>query len=111
MQKTWAATASAIKALQLRYNFRMKTATFPPLRITPQLRQATEQVLQEGETLSRLAESAIEAEVHRRQARADFIARGLASRNRARQTGKYVSASNVLDRLSGMLEQARHTRG
>ena len=30
----------------------MKTATFPAVRVKPELRQAAEEILQEGETLS-----------------------------------------------------------
>lgn len=85
----------------------MKTATFPPLRVDPSLRQATESVLEEGETLSRFAEQAIRLQVERRQAEAAFVARGLASRDKAIATGVYVSADSVLDRLAGARDRAK----
>ena len=85
----------------------MKTATFPPLRVDPLLRQATESVLEEGETLSRFAEQAIRLQVERRQAEAAFVARGLASRDKSIATGVYVSADSVLDKLAAARERAK----
>lgn len=87
----------------------MKTATFPPLRVDPSLHQATESVLEEGETLSRFAEQAIQLQVERRQAEAAFVVRGLASRDKAIATGVYVSADSVLDKLADARERARRT--
>jgi predicted transcriptional regulator len=84
----------------------MKTATFPPLRTTPELRQAAEQILEEGETLSSFVEQAIRESIERRQHRQEFIARGLLSRDNARQSGKYVSADSVIGRLEQMLTSA-----
>lgn len=85
----------------------MKTATFPPIRVTPELREATESVLSEDETLSKFAEQAIRALVERRQAQNDFIQRGLTSRDKARQAGHYISAEQVMDDLNKMYEQAK----
>ena len=85
----------------------MKTATFPSLRTTPELRQAAEQTLQEGETLSSFVEQAIRESIARRQHQRDFIARGLRSRDDARQSGKYVSADAVIGRLEQMLASAK----
>lgn len=85
----------------------MKTATFPSLRTTPELRQAAEQILQEGETLSNFVEQAIRESIVRRQSQQAFIARGLRSRDEARQTGKYVSADAVIGRLEKMLAAAK----
>lgn len=85
----------------------MKTATFPPLRTTPELRQAAEQILEEGETLSGFVEQAIRESIERRQNRQEFISRGLLSRESARQSGKYVSAESVIGRLEQMLAQAK----
>lgn len=38
---------------------------------------------------------------------ADFLTRGLASRDRARQPGRYTGADDVLGRLDPMLAKAR----
>jgi predicted transcriptional regulator len=85
----------------------MKTATFPSLRVEPELREAAEAVLQEGETLSGLIETAVRETVERRRTRAEFIARGLASRDEARRTGVYFSAESVHAELRTMLAKAR----
>jgi len=85
----------------------MKTATFPSLRVTPELRQAAEQILQEGETLSSFVEQSIRESIGRRQVQQAFIARGLRSRDDARQTGKYASADAVIGRLEQMLATAK----
>ncbi len=85
----------------------MKTATFPSLRVEPELREAAEAVLQEGETLSALIETAVRETVERRRARAEFIARGLASRDEAQRTGVYFPAQSVHDELRTMLATAR----
>ena len=88
----------------------MKTATFPPLRTTPELRQAAEQILGEGETLSSFVEQAIRETVARRQHQQEFIARGLRSRDEARQSGKYVSSDTVINKLEQMLTNAKAGR-
>ena len=85
----------------------MKSATFPSLRTTPELRQAAEQILGEGETLSSFVEQAIRESVARRQHQQEFIARGLRSRDDARQNGKYVSADTVIEKLEQMLTNAK----
>jgi hypothetical protein len=85
----------------------MKTASFPSLRVTPKLRQAAEKILQEGETLSSFVELAIRESIGRRQLQQEFIARGLRSRDDARQTGKYTSADAVIGRLEQMLATAK----
>ena len=73
----------------------MKSATFPSLRTTPELRQAVEQILGEGETLSGFVEQAIRESIARHQHQQEFNARCLHSRNDVRQSGKYVSADTV----------------
>lgn len=85
----------------------MKTATFPSLRVAPEFRQAAEQVLQEGESLSSFIEESIRENITRRQLQGEFINRGLASRELARESGNYVSADAVLGRLEKMLASAK----
>ncbi|MDP2880971.1 MAG: YlcI/YnfO family protein [Azonexus sp.] len=88
----------------------MKTATFPSLRVTPELRQAAEQILQEGETLSSFVEQSIRESIERRQHQQEFIARGLRSRDDARLTGKYATADTVIERLEQMLATAKTSK-
>jgi len=85
----------------------MKTATFSSLRVTPELRQAAEQIQQKGETLSCFNEQSIRESIGRRQHQQEFIVRGLRSRDEARQSGKYASADSVIGRLEQMLATAK----
>lgn len=85
----------------------MKTATIPSLRVDPALRQAAEDVLQEGETLSGFVEASLRAQIELRKSQQAFIARGLASRDSAKQTGVYHDAADVLGQLKHDLEQAK----
>ena len=84
----------------------MKTATLPPLRVEPELRQAAEAVLHDGESLSGLMEKSLRDEVNRRRMQAEFIARGLASRDEAKRTGLYVTVEESLAGLDAIL--AKH---
>ncbi|MBS0514326.1 MAG: prevent-host-death protein [Proteobacteria bacterium] len=81
----------------------MKTATLPSLRVDPELRQAAEAVLREGESLSSFMEQSLRDEVNRRRVQAEFIARGLASREEAKRTGVYYDADTVHAELRNML--------
>lgn len=85
----------------------MKTATMPALRVQPELRQAVEEMLRPGESLSAFVEDSLRRNVALRRNQQEFIARGLASLNAAQENGKYVSAKKVLSKLSVKLEKAR----
>ncbi|MGS0998990.1 YlcI/YnfO family protein [Rhodanobacter sp. UC4451_H18] len=84
----------------------MKSASIPSLRVDPELRQAAEAVLREGESLSSFMEQSLRDQVTRRQLQHEFVARGLASRYEAQQTGKYFEAESVHAELRGMLTKA-----
>lgn len=88
----------------------MKSASIPSLRVDPELRQAAEAVLREGESLSSFMEQSLRDEVARRQLQTEFLARGLASRDDARRTGEYFDASNVSAELHGKLAAAKGTK-
>jgi hypothetical protein len=85
----------------------MKSATLPSLRVDPELRAAAENVLRDGETLSGFVEAAVRAQIEQRQMQEQFVARGLASRDLARKTGRTIPASVVIDELQAQLGQAR----
>lgn len=87
----------------------MKTATMPALRVQPELRQAAEEMLQPGETLSAFVEESLRRNVERRQAQQEFLARGLASRDAAKLSGKYVAADVVLSRVAAKIASAGET--
>lgn len=82
----------------------MKSATFPSIRVEPELREAAESVLGEGETLSGFVEQSIRDSIERRRHQSEFIARGIESREAARRTGDYLSASEVLEKLQRRLD-------
>lgn len=85
----------------------MKTATIPSVRVEPDFRAEIEAVLAEGESLSEFVEASVRAGVERRRVQAEFIARGLRSRDEARRTGDYVDAEVALEGLQRMLDSAR----
>ena len=91
----------------LHYNLRMKTATIPAVRVEPEFRAEMEAVLGEGESMSEFVESSVRAGVERRRVQAEFIARGLRSRDEARRTGEYIDADVVVDGLQRKLDAAR----
>jgi len=84
----------------------MKTASLPSLRVDPELRRAAESVLEDGESLSSFVEDSVREGIERRRLRREFIVRGLASRDEAKNSGEYFSADQVQRELDGMLEEA-----
>jgi len=84
----------------------MKSATIPALRVEPKLRQAVEQSLNSDETLSSFTEQALREHIKRRKLQDEFVTRGLASRNKAKKSGEYYSAEDVLTSLDSMLAKA-----
>lgn len=85
----------------------MKTATIPSVRVEPEFRAEIESVLGDGETLSEFVEASVRASVERRRIQAEFIARGLASRDEAKRTGVYFDADDVVAGLQRKLDAAR----
>ena len=96
-----------LNVAQLRYTAQMKTTTIPSIRVAPGFRAEVEAVLAEGETLSQFVEASVRARVERRRMQAEFIARGLRSRDEARRTDDYVGADVVLGNLQRKLDAAR----
>lgn len=88
----------------------MKSATIPPVRVEPELRDAMQRALEEGETLTALVETAVRREVQRRQAQAEFVSRGLAAIERSRAQGDGVPAEAVIAKLQARLDQATRDR-
>lgn len=84
----------------------MKSATIPALRVTPDFRHDAESVLNDGETLSSFVEESVRRQIEYRKFQREFIARGLAARDKARATGTYVSKDEVMDRLRAVRDKA-----
>ena len=89
----------------------MKTATLPSIRVEPELRLQLEAVLHEHESLSQFVEASVIESLKRRQNQAEFIARGIASLDRAKTSGEYVGADEVIDGLERKLGAALAKRG
>jgi predicted transcriptional regulator len=89
----------------------MKTATMPALRVQPELRQAAEEILRPGETLSAFVEDSLRRNVEFRKTQREFVARGLASRDAAKTSGVYVSSEQVLQELDDILTKAKQKAG
>lgn len=98
---------ASCRVAQLRYTESMKSATIPSVRVEPEFRAEVEAVLADGETLSEFVEAAVRAGVERRRVQAEFIERGLRSRDAARRTGDYIDADVVLESLQRKLDAAR----
>jgi hypothetical protein len=84
----------------------MKTATIPPLRVDPELRNLAQSSLREGETLSSFVIESLKAGIKNRQLKQAFINRGLTSRDDAKITDEYYGSDDVLGELKQMLDNA-----
>jgi predicted transcriptional regulator len=89
----------------------MKSSTFPSVRVDPELRQAAEKVLRDGETLSGFVEQSIRQQVQRRNLQQEFIERGLRSGKSARNSGEYYTAEQVLAELDDVLNSTGQKQG
>jgi predicted transcriptional regulator len=85
----------------------MKSSSFPSVRVEPDLRQAAEKVLREGESLSSFVEQSIRHQVRQRELQHQFIERGLSAGKDSQATGEYYSAEEVLAELDQILSTAR----
>jgi hypothetical protein len=82
----------------------MKTAQLPPVRVEPSVREEIEAVLHDGESLSEFVETAAVQAARRRKAQEEFLARGRASLARAKRTGEFYAAGEVLEGMRGRLQ-------
>jgi hypothetical protein len=87
-----------------------KSRTIPPLRVSEQLRADAESVLAPGETLSAFVMEAVSRTIDFRKSQMDFLARGMASAERARTQGGYIAADKVMAGLRKRLASARRAR-
>jgi predicted transcriptional regulator len=87
-----------------------KSRTIPPLRVSEELRANAESVLAPGETLSAFVMDAVSRTIDFRKAQLDFLARGIASAERARAEGGYVPADKAIAGLRKRLAKAQRIR-
>lgn len=88
----------------------MKTASLPPVRIEPAFRRAAEEVLQPGETLTQLVESAVRTAVSARKNQAEFLRRGMQAIEETRLEATGIPAEQVIAGLEARLAAARQSR-
>jgi hypothetical protein len=71
-----------------------------------EVRSADEVALVDGETLSGFVLEAIQLNIQHRALQQEFLVRGLAARDEARRTGKYVSEEEVMAGLDKALARS-----
>lgn len=89
----------------------MKSAQLPPVRVEPSVREEIEAVLREGESLSEFLETAAVQAARRRKAQEEFLARGRASLARAKLSGEFYPADQVLEDMRGRLRARMQALG
>ncbi len=85
----------------------MRSATFPPIRVEPEVRAEVEAVLREGESLTQFIEEAVVAAAAWRRVQAEFVNRGEAAIERWKQEGGGRTVDEVMAGLQGRLDDAK----
>ncbi|HYP31665.1 MAG TPA: YlcI/YnfO family protein [Burkholderiaceae bacterium] len=85
----------------------MRSATFPPIRVEPEVRAEVEAVLREGESLTQFIEEAVVAAAAWRRAQAEFVDRGEAAIARWKREGGGHTVDEVLAAMQGRLDDAK----
>lgn len=89
----------------------MRSATFPPIRVAPEVRAEVEAVLREGESLTQFIEEAVVAAAAWRRAQAEFVTRGEAAIDRWKKQGGGYSVDEVMANLQARLDDAKGRAG
>jgi hypothetical protein len=85
----------------------MRSATFPPIRVEPEVRAEVEAVLREGESLTQFIEEAVVAAAAWRRVQAEFVKRGESAIERWKQEGVGRTVDEVMAGLQGRLDNAK----
>lgn len=85
----------------------MRSATFPPIRVEPQVRAEVEAVLREGESLTQFIEEAVVAAAAWRRSQVEFVTRGQAAIDRWKSEGGGQPVDQVMTRLQEKLDAAK----
>jgi hypothetical protein len=88
----------------------MNAKSFVSVQVDPEVHDLIDTVLLDGESVSRFVEQAILKKVVDRRSQSGFFARGIASRDEARRNANYISADEMLARLSRRLDTAKAQR-
>ena len=92
---------------RLLYTFKMRSATFPPIRVEPEVRAEVEAVLREGESLTQFIEEAVVAAAAWRRVQAEFVTRGEAAIERWKREGGGHKVDAVMADLQARLDDAK----
>lgn len=92
---------------RLLYIRRMRSATFPPIRVEPEVRAEVEAVLREGESLTQFIEEAVVSAAAWRRVQAEFVNRGEAAIERWKRDGGGRSVDEVMAGLQARLDDAK----
>ena len=85
----------------------MRSASFPPIRVEPEVRAEVEAVLREGEWLTQFIEEAVVAAAAWRRVQSEFVIRGEAAIERWKQEGGGYAVDQVMAELQARLDEAR----
>ena len=85
----------------------MRSATFPPIRVDPEVRAEVEAVLRDGESLTQFIEQAVVAAAAWRRVQTEFVNRGEAAIARWKQEGGGRTVDEVMAGLQGRLDDAK----
>ena len=99
---------ATVRVARLLYISKMRSATFPPIRVEPEVRAEVEAVLREGESLTQFIEDAVVAAAAWRRVQAEFVTRGEAAIKRWKQEGGGHQVDEVMADLQTRLDDARH---
>lgn len=102
-----AAWTRIVDVARLLYIQTMRSATFPPIRVEPEVRAEVEAVLRDGESLTQFIEEAVVAAAAWRRTQAEFVNRGEAAIARWKEEGGGRNVDEVLAGLQGRLEDAK----
>ena len=100
-------TAGVASVARLLYILVMRSATFPPIRVEPEVRAEVEAVLREGETLTQFIEEAVVAAAAWRRVQSEFVTRGEAAIERWKQEGGGQGVDEVMADLQARLDDAK----
>lgn len=85
----------------------MKTATLPPIRVEPELRDKLESVLRPDESITSFVEASLRSAIEYRRTQSEFLARGQRSKERLAATGVSFSTDEVFDRQLQKIQSRR----
>lgn len=99
--------ADLARVARLLYIPKMRSATFPPIRVEPEVRAEVEAVLREGESLTQFIEEAVVAAAAWRRLQSEFVTRGEAAIERWKKEGGGHSVDEVMADLQTRLDDAK----